>query len=136
MKRVWQLLEFASALPVVLFRFIFPSFMGLYVVAERYVPDFIVWVSVITNDYNYVENFEARFFLALAFRTCANVYVTADLEELTKRRKIDRESMSVQLDLYDVIASALNAHTLDTTARSADESLEEVLTVLKTQGVW
>jgi hypothetical protein len=50
MKRLWQLIEFISALPVLLVRFMLPSFLGYTVVAERYIPDFLVWVVITTDD--------------------------------------------------------------------------------------
>ena len=132
MRRIWQLLEFASALPTVLFRFVLPSFLGLYVIAERYVLDFIVWVSIITDDNNYARNLEARFFIALASKAYTNIYVTAALGELLRRSKMDRKLLSAQLNLYDGIASALGTYTVDTTLKSVDESLGELLNFLDT----
>jgi hypothetical protein len=45
MRRLWQLLEFTSALPILLTKFILPSILGYTVIAERYIPDFLAWVS-------------------------------------------------------------------------------------------
>jgi len=104
--------------------------------AERYVLDFIVWVSLITGDHDYVENLEARFLLALASKTCTNFYVTASLEKLSERSCLNQNLLGDQLTLYDKMALALNAYTLNTTAKHADESLEELLNALEIHGVW
>jgi hypothetical protein len=55
MRRLWQLLELASALPVMLARFVPPSLLGRVVVAERYAPDLLVWASLTTGDEGYLR---------------------------------------------------------------------------------
>ena len=97
LRRLWQLLEFSSALPVVLFRFVIPSALGYWVVADRYVTDLVAWVSVTTRDRDYVRRGEARFLLALASRARVKVYVTAALEELTKRGEASSRFLSEQI---------------------------------------
>jgi thymidylate kinase len=77
MKRLWQLLEFTSMLPVLLVKFILPSILGYTVIAERYIPDFLAWVSTTTRDENYLERLEARFMLALSAKANVRIYVTA-----------------------------------------------------------
>jgi len=37
-RRIWQLLEFISTLPILLTRFVLSSLLGYVVVAERYLP--------------------------------------------------------------------------------------------------
>jgi len=130
-KRLWQLVEFASALPIILLKFILPSALGSWVIAERYAPDFITWISLTTGDQRYPKSIEAKFLLALSSKAHAKIYVTATLKELSKRRKETNSiSISEQLRLYDRIASALRAHRLDTTTKSVKESLEEALSLL------
>jgi len=131
LKRLWQLVEFASTLPIVLLKFILPSTLGSWVVAERYVPDFIAWVSITTNDQDYPRSFEAKFLLALSSKAHAKIHVTATLKGLSKRRKETNPNfVSKQLKLYDRIASAIQAHRLNTTNKSINETLEEALSVI------
>jgi len=131
LKRLWQLVEFASTLPIILLKFILPSTLGSWVIAERYAPDFITWISLTTKDQHYPESIEARFLLALSSKAHAKIHVTATLKELSKRRKeTSPKFVSDQLKLYDKIASTIQAHKLDTTTKSVNESLEEVLSVL------
>jgi len=134
LRRLWQLLEFSSALPVVLFRFVIPSALGYWVVADRYVTDLVAWVSITTRDRDYVRRWEARFLLALASRARVKVYVTAALEELIKRRGANARFLSEQMEVYERIAPIVGAKKLDTTNKGADDSLREVLSLLNAMG--
>lgn len=136
MRRIWQIIEFFSTLPVLLLRFVIPSFLGSFVLAERFVVDFVVWVSQITNDDNYLNRFDAKFLLALARRAQIVVYVTASLEKLAERSKINLQMLRGQLHLYDSFAFALDAYKLDTTLRTADESLNEITNIFTVKNVW
>jgi DNA polymerase III delta prime subunit len=129
MRRLWQLMEFISALPVLLFRFMLPSFLGYTVIAERYVPDFITWVSVTTRDEDYLKRFETKFMLALSVRTDVRVYVTASEAELVKRRwgEVNLKFLAEQIRLYDVLAKLIGSYRVDTTGRDVNSSLREVL---------
>jgi signal recognition particle receptor subunit beta len=103
--------------------------MGYVVVAERYLPDFLVWVSLTTRDANYLRRLEAKFMLALSMKVNVRVYVTASEAELAKRRsgEVDREFLSRQLKLYDKMAKLVGAYKIDTTGRSVEETLNELL---------
>ena len=105
-RRTWQLLEFISVLPILLIRFVLPSLLGYMVIAERYLADFLVWVSLTTRDEDYLKRLEAKFMLALSMKVNVRVYVTASEAELAKRRggEVDREFLSRQLKLYDKMA--------------------------------
>jgi len=132
-KRLWQLIEFVSALPVLLFRFMLPSLLGYTVIAERYIPDFLVWVSLTTRDANYLRRLEAKFMLALSMKVNVRVYVTASEAELAKRRsgEVDREFLSRQLKLYDKMAKLVGAYKIDTTGRGIKETLESLLSLVR-----
>ena len=131
LKRLWQLLEFLSALPVIIGGFLIPSLMGYWILADRYTLDLAVWLSITTRDHNFFKKFEAKVLIALAKKTNAKFYVTANLEEL-KRRSEKLWFPKEQLRLYGKLAETVDAHIIDTTNKSVDESLQEVLTVLDT----
>ena len=116
-----------------LLKFILPTAVGFTVVADRYVLDFLVWVSLTTEDLDYLNSFEARFFIALVSKVRFKVYVTASFEKLLSRKKdgMSSEFLMNQLKLYEKIASAVNAYTLNTSFKSLDESLIEVLNLLE-----
>jgi len=131
LRRFWQLVEFASVIPVLLIRFILPSALGTWVIAERYSPDFVIWVSLTTDDQSYVRTGEARFLLALSSKAHARFYVTASIKELLRRRsETNPDFVNDQLRLYNMIASAIGAHELDTSNRDAGESLAMTLSLL------
>mgnify|MGYP001626276111 CR=1 FL=1 len=119
-KRVWQIIEFISVLPVLLVRFMLPCFSGYVVIAERYVPDFLIWVALTTKDESYLESLEARFLLALMMKADVRVYMTASEAELEKRRggEVDHEFLSRQIKLYDKVATMLRAYKIDTTEKA------------------
>ncbi len=131
LKRVWQLIEFASIIPIILLKYILPSTLGYWVVADRYVLDFIVWVSITTNDQRYLKSVEAKFLLALSSKTHVRIYVTATIKELLRRRKEDIHYLREQLKIYNQIALDIHANILDTTDKSTDKSFKEVLRLLK-----
>ena len=129
-KRFWQFLEFFSALPVIIGSFLIPSLIGYQVLADRYTLDLAVWICLTTRDYSFLKRFEAKVLIALSKKTNAKFYVTTNIEEL-KRRTGKSWFSKEQLRLYYKLAETVDAHTIDTTNKSVDESLQEVLTVLK-----
>jgi thymidylate kinase len=133
MKRLWQLLEFTSVLPVLLVKFILPSILGYTVIAERYIPDFLAWISTTTRDENYLERLEARFMLALSAKANVRIYVTASEAELIKRRsgEVGEKFLSRQLKLYNRLAKIVKAYKIDTTDRSIKETLNELLNLIQ-----
>jgi hypothetical protein len=131
MKKLWQLIEFISVLPILLLRFTLPSFLGYTVIAERYIPDFLVWIVITTDDPGYLSSITARFLFALALRAKAKIYVKADFQKLIKRRKdMDPSFIMKQLILYEKLAKSIGSFTLDTTDKNVDESLNILLAFL------
>ena len=133
MKRLWQLIEFTSVLPILLSRFMLPSLFGYIIIAERFIPDFLVWVSLTTRDTNYLKRLEARFLLALSMKADLRIYVTASEAELAKRRgwEANPKFLSRQLKLYDKMAKLVGAYKIDTTGRSIKETLESLLSLVR-----
>jgi len=132
LKRLWQFLEFASLLPILLTRFLIPSWLGYLVIAERYIPDFLVWISITTNDPNYLKSLNAKFLLTLTLKAKVKVYVTAELPELLKRREHTNPLfIQKQLILYEKITRNVNAFKLDTTNKSVNKSVDNVLNLIE-----
>jgi hypothetical protein len=106
-KKLWQLLEFASLIPIPSARFLLPSILGYIVIAERYTPDFIVWVSTTTKDPDYPRSFQARFLMSLALKAEVRIYVTAGLGALLERRgNVDPSFLRDRIGLYEEIAKS------------------------------
>lgn len=131
-RRVWQLLEFVSMLPILFVRFLLSSALGYTVIAERYLPDFITWVAITTNDEGYLGSSDALFLLTLTSKAEVRVYVTADLDELKRRRcSSDPIFLEKQLELYGKLAYAVDAFKLDTTRNSVSESASALFHVVE-----
>jgi thymidylate kinase len=92
-KRLWQLVEFISVLPILLAKFILPSILGYTVIAERYVPDFLVWVSLTTRDEDYLKRFLSR-----------QLKLYDRLAKLVKAYKIDTTERSVEETLDSLLS--------------------------------
>lgn len=127
-RKIWHFIEFTSVLPIVLLKFILPSALGFKVVADRYVLDFLVWVSLTTDAPDYFKSFEAKFFLALSSKVNVRIYITANIKELLDRKKneSDVDFLSNQLKLYQKIAFLMSAYELDTSSKTLEESIKEV----------
>jgi thymidylate kinase len=130
LKGLWQFLEFFSALPVIISRFLIPSLMGYWIIADRYTLDLAVWISFTTRDHNFFEKLEAKVLVAQARKTYARFYVIADLKTLRKRAE-KLHSPEEQIRLYDKLAETVEATIIDTTYKSADDALQEVLRALE-----
>jgi len=132
MARLWSVLEYLGALPVILLRFILPCLLGYVVVADRYVLDLMVWITLVTGDEGFLKSILARHLLLLASRAGPVFFVTASPEELAGRRGGELNVLERQNRLYETIRR--RAYIIDTTGRTPSESLEEVLEVLENHG--
>jgi hypothetical protein len=107
-------------------------YLGLVVIAERYAPDFIAWVSITTKDPDYPKSFQARFLRSLALKAEVRVYVTAELGTLLERRgNVDPSFLRDQIRLYEEMTKHLRAFKLDTAGKSPEESERIVLGLIK-----
>jgi len=131
LKGLWQFFEFLSALPIIISRFLVPSFMGYWIIADRYTLDLAVWICLTTRDRNFLEKLEAKVLIASAKKTNAKFYVKADLETL-RNRAGKFPFPEEQMCLYDRLAQTVGATIIDTTNKSADDALQEVLKALET----
>ncbi len=130
--KLWWLIEYISVLPIIITEYIMPSRLGRIVVADRYIPDFIVWVAIITNNASFKESIYSRQLLTLSRRNTLKFYVTASKEEIRRRSNEKTMSLNKQQNLYKSLAT--NAFNIDTTDKTPKESLKEIVTILKGLG--
>ena len=129
--RIWQIIEFISVMPVILLRIILPSVAGYCVVSERCIPDFLAWISVTTNDKNYLDRIEAKFLLALSAKSNLKVFIVADLNTLLIRRgESNIGFINSQLKQYMEIAQIIDAFILDTTGKDVTNSSEQIKSLI------
>jgi len=132
MVRLWYFLEYVSSLPIILLRFVLPSFFGYVIIADRYVVDLVVWVALITNDDSFLRTVFAKHLVSLALRSKFRFFIVADLEELAERSGEKTAKLRRQLDLYR--SFDLKAYVINTTGKSPQDSLREILGVLEGSG--
>jgi energy-coupling factor transporter ATP-binding protein EcfA2 len=128
-RMAWQLIEFFSAFPILFFRFFLPSLYSK-VVCERYVPDLLVWISLTTDDPKFLGSALGRFLLKLSSKVDVGIHVTARSDELIKRTDLEPSFINRQIVLYDKVAYTLDAPKLDTTHKTVEESLNELLKLM------
>jgi hypothetical protein len=133
LKHLWRFLEFTSALPVFFYRFAFPKLLGFYVVGERYLPDYLVWVSIVLNDDNFVQAPESRFLVSLAKKTGLGFYITASTVQLSKRSLENPAFLTRQQAIYKNLATELGAFKIDTTHTSVEESFQKIYSTITQQ---
>lgn len=129
MIKLWCFLEYISALPIILLKYVIPSFLGYTIVADRYVLDLVVWFNLITSDNNvFVRSLFGRHLISLALNCKHRFFIVADLRDLIERGGGETAWLRVQLHLY----RSLNIHsyTIDTTHKNPEVSFKEVLGVL------
>jgi len=131
LKSLWQFFEFIGALPVIIGRFLIPSFTGYWIVADRYTLDLEVWTCLTTRDLKFLDSPEAKVLTALAKKANVKFYVKANLETLRNRAE-KLPFPEEQIRLYDTLAQTVGAIIIDTSNKSAHDALQEVLNALKT----
>jgi hypothetical protein len=118
-----------SALPNILLKYVFPSFLGHIVVADRYVLDLVVWVALITSDDNvFLGSLFGRHLISLALRCKYRFFIVADLRDLIERCGGESAMLEMQLHLYRSLN--INCYIIDTTHKSPEETFKEILDVL------
>ena len=132
LKAPWMLIEIASIIPVLLAKLYVPLIMGYFVIGERGIIDFLVWMSLTLRSPELVKGFVGRALIALARSVGISIYVRAAPEVLKYRRRGSPEegALGFQLIVYDAIAKAYNFPKIDTSKRGVMDCLNEVLTVI------
>jgi hypothetical protein len=131
LKNAWRFLEFTSALPIILCRFTIPNMLGRWVVGERYLPDYLVWVSIVLGDDQFVHAPESRFLIALTRKTGVGFYITADTAQLSLRSNENPEFLTHQQKIYATLARSLDTCIIDTTCSNVEDSFKKIYTELK-----
>lgn len=127
---LWWMLEFTSVLPIWISRYIIPSIYEV-VVGDRGLLDFLVWVMMTTRP-TYLNTIWGRAALALALRYCKNIYITADLAVLVKRKGSEPTGRLIfkQWAIYNALFRNTKAPMIDTTSISHIDALKQLITHL------
>ena len=124
-------MEFWFLLPYILVRALLKRTYR-FLVCDRGSLDFIVWV-IVTLDYpRFLRGVYGGFLLRLAARE-RPVYLYADPDVLVRRADVPREFIVKELAVYNVLARYVSSCSIDTSAKSLQETLRDVLKCLEAQ---
>jgi len=131
LRSLWVHVEFWSLLPHIFVRFLL-GIVCRFLACDRGFLDFIVWV-VVTLDYpGFLRGVYGGFLLRLAARE-RPVYLYADPDVLVRRADVPREFIVKELAVYNVLARYVSSCSIDTGAKSLQETLRDVLKCLEAQ---
>lgn len=133
LKPLWVWIEFFSALPVVLLRFVLPGLAGYTVIGERSLLDFLVWLIVTLRDPCIPRSLPGKAILSIAYSLSDNpIYIYADLQTLLARRRgsVETPLIPVQLRVYGKLAETLRTPALNTSSHTVAESVKKILRIL------
>jgi len=125
LRRVWVFLEFVSFLPYLFARFLLGR-VCKFVVCDRGLLDFVVWL-VVTLDSPWILNtLIGKFLLALVSRENI-VYLYADVDTLAGRADVPREFVAKELAIYNVLAKYFAKCSIDTGRNGPVRVVAEVI---------
>ena len=129
LRRLWSHLEFWSLLPHIFVRGLFAR-VCRFLVCDRGLLDFVVWVIVTLNYPGFLRSVYGRLLLGLATRE-GPVYLYADVNTLAKRADVSREFVARELAVYNVLARYASKCWVDTGVGSPVDSVRAVWRCLR-----
>uniref|UniRef100_A0A7C4BCI9 Thymidylate kinase n=1 Tax=Ignisphaera aggregans TaxID=334771 RepID=A0A7C4BCI9_9CREN len=131
LRALWLYLEFLSLLPHYFTRLLLRRFCR-FVVCDRGVLDFVVWLVVTLDTLKVFRSLCGRFLLRLVTRERV-VYLYADIDVLARRADVSRKFIVKELVVYSVLAKYVSSCSIDTGVKSPWEVLRGVLKCLEVQ---
>ena len=127
LRHAWAFLEFLGFLPHLLIRRLLD--LLCFVVGDRGVLDFVVWVAVTLDYPGFLNSIIGRFLLSLALREFV-VYLHADVDVLIRRCDVPRPFLLRELAYYRVLSRYYADYTIDTGALSPAQVVARVLRLI------
>jgi hypothetical protein len=126
LRGLWPIIEIVSMLPLILVRVILPSsFLGRFVVSERFTLDSIASITWLTEDPTFPKSFFARILMKLTPRNACLIYLDCDYDEILKRRGNIAEPekfIEIQRQIYGTLAKQLPVWTINTSLHKVEET--------------
>jgi len=126
---LWIHLEFWSLLPHLFTRFLLKKFCR-FLICDRGILDFIVWIVVTLNKPSFLQSIYGSFLLRLVFRE-RPIYLYADADTLAKRADMPREFVLKELAVYSILAKHLSLCSIDTGGQKPLKVIRGVLKCLE-----
>jgi thymidylate kinase len=133
-QKLWYLLELISVLPWIIVRIYLPLLARITVVADRYVPDTIVTISVRMKQPDFHRSFIGRLLSSLIPKGTVMVHLDASIDTVINRKpdiEYTRSQIVSQIKMYKLLAKKLSAFTVDTSKLDAKQTLEKVIKILE-----
>ena len=133
MKPLWLWLEFISVLPVILIRLAIPKLFRRYIIAERSLIDFLIWLIVTLRQNSIIKSSISKIILSLEYSLCDKIiYIYADIDVLLHRRKNSGDKLLIPLifNIYNNISKIPNILYINTSNKPIIESVQEILKLM------
>lgn len=130
LSKLWLFLEFVSVLPWILLKVYLPIFLGFVVVADRYVIDTIVTLSMRVKELYFVNSFIGRLLLRMIPKETIIIHLDVGLDIVLRRRyniEYTLREIENQIMLYRKLAKRVGAYNINTAKLSIEETLGLVL---------
>jgi len=129
-EKIWQIIEFISVLPWIIVKVNLAIFFGFTVVADRYIIDTIVSVSMRTRSPYFVDSFLGKLLLKMMPKDAVIIYLDVDLCTMLKRRpdiEYTADEIQNQLALYRLLAKKMGALFINSTMLSIEDVNAKIL---------
>jgi len=135
-RRLWQLIEFISAIPIVLIRFVLPNMLGFLVIAERYLPDLVAWISlrvVVLDeadrmlDMGFIDDISTILFFAKNRKQTLLFSATMPYEVINLSRKYMKNPITVKISRDELIAKHIGQYYVETIPENKLKVLKRIL---------
>jgi hypothetical protein len=131
LRPLWVHVEFWSLIPHVIVRLILRRFCRVFV-CDRGFMDFIVWVIVTLEHPSFLSSTYGRFLLRIAALE-GPVYLHADVDTLAGRADVPRGFIARELIAYNILAVYTSRCSIDTSRRSPQAVVKEILSRIETR---
>lgn len=129
LRKIWPLIEFISVLPWILTRVYLPIMLGFFLVADRYVVDTVVTISIRLKEKDFYNTFIGRVLLKMIPDATAIVLLDIGVDTVLKRRydvEYTFEEILDQIALYRKLAKSLGALIINSEKLDAKNVLMEI----------
>jgi len=123
------MIEFASVLPLIIFKAYLPRILGYTIVADRYVLDTLVYLHYWLGD-KVLRSYVAKVLPSLIPPNSVIIHLDAELQVLLKRLKYETATpdfVKFQRRAYRILADEFGATTIDTSKFDIDETFRNII---------
>lgn len=131
--KIWPFIEFISVLPWIILRIHLPLFLGFTIVADRYLIDTIVSISIGVRDPLFMNSFLGKLLLRMIPKEAIIIHLDVDLINILNRKpniEYTNQEIMRQITLYRLLAKGIGAYSINTAILNAKETTVLVLDLI------